>query len=178
MILALVSITSAQEGKPDAAEASADSAASQEKGAPEADPLKRPLTEKQKKQNSKSLKIELSKTYKKWLDEDVRWIISDEEQKAFKLLSNDEERDQFIEAFWQRRDPTSHDPARDNGGQDLAAHVGHTVVVHGSYAGAAGAPGTATSTAGAGDQFTVSRIDMVSETCSADKAKDKTAQPQ
>ena len=50
--------------------------------------------------------------------------------------------------------------------------------VHGSYAGAAGAPGTATSTAGAGDQFTVSRIDLVSETCSADKAKDKTAQPQ
>jgi hypothetical protein len=40
------------------------------------------LTEKQKKQNSKSLKIELSKTYKKWLDEDVRWIITDEEQKA------------------------------------------------------------------------------------------------
>ena len=79
---------------------------SQEKAAPEADPLKRPLTEKQKKQNSKSLKIELSKTYKKWLDEDVRWIITDEEQKAFKLLSNDEERDQFIEAFWQRRDPT------------------------------------------------------------------------
>ena len=76
------------------------------RAAPEADPLKRPLTEKQKKQNSKSLKIELSKTYKKWLDEDVRWIITDEEQKAFKLLSNDEERDQFIEAFWQRRDPT------------------------------------------------------------------------
>ncbi len=77
-----------------------------DKSAPEVDPLKRPLTEKQKKQNSKSLKIELSKTYKKWLDEDVRWIITDEEQKAFKLLSNDEERDQFIEAFWQRRDPT------------------------------------------------------------------------
>ena len=76
------------------------------RAAPEVDPLKRPLTEKQKKQNSKSLKIELSKTYKKWLDEDVRWIITDEEQKAFKLLSNDEERDQFIEAFWQRRDPT------------------------------------------------------------------------
>ncbi len=72
----------------------------------DADPLKRPLTDKQKKQNAKSLKMELSKTYKKWLDEDVRWIITDEEQKAFKLLSNDEERDQFIEAFWQRRDPT------------------------------------------------------------------------
>ena len=25
---------------------------------------------------------------------------------AFKQLSNDEERDQFIEAFWPRRDPT------------------------------------------------------------------------
>ena len=71
-----------------------------------ADPLKRPLSEKQKKQNAKALKQELGKTYKKWLDEDVRWIISDEEQKAFKLLSNDEERDQFIEAFWQRRNPT------------------------------------------------------------------------
>lgn len=70
------------------------------------DPLKRPLTEKQKKENAKALKQELSKTYKKWLDEDVVYIITDEERKAFKQLSNDEERDQFIEAFWQRRDPT------------------------------------------------------------------------
>ena len=74
------------------------------------DPLKRPLTEKQKKQSAKSLHQELSKTYKKWLDEDVRYIISDEEQKAFKMLSNDEERDNFIEAFWQRRDPTPDTP--------------------------------------------------------------------
>jgi GWxTD domain-containing protein len=107
LILAMVSFASAQEeGKAAAADPSADAATPQNKSNPEADPLKRPLTEKQKKQNSKSLKIELSKTYKKWLDEDVRWIITDEEQKAFKLLSNDEERDQFIEAFWQRRDPT------------------------------------------------------------------------
>src|SRR5207249_12112766 len=49
---------------------------------------------------------ELSKTYKKWLDEDVRWIITDEEREAFKKLSNDEERDQFIEQFWLRRNPT------------------------------------------------------------------------
>jgi len=72
----------------------------------EVDPLKRPISEKQKKENAKALKQELSKTYKKWLDEDVVYIISDEERKAFKQLSNDEERDQFIEAFWQRRDPT------------------------------------------------------------------------
>jgi len=102
----MVSLASAQEGKADAATPSADASSSPDKTNPDTDPLKRPLTDKQKKQNSKSLKIELSKTYKKWLDEDVRWIITDEEQKAFKLLSNDEERDQFIEAFWQRRDPT------------------------------------------------------------------------
>jgi GWxTD domain-containing protein len=72
----------------------------------EVDPLKRPPSEKQKKQQKKALKTELTKQYKKWLDEDVVWIISDEERAAFKQLSNDEERDQFIEAFWQRRDPT------------------------------------------------------------------------
>ena len=105
-ILSVVSFASAQEGKADVAAPAADAASSPDKASPDVDPLKRPLTDKQKKQNSKSLKIELSKTYKKWLDEDVRWIITDEEQKAFKLLSNDEERDQFIEAFWQRRDPT------------------------------------------------------------------------
>lgn len=70
------------------------------------DPLKRPLSEKQRKGNEKSLKQELSKEMKRWLDEDVKWIITDEERSAFKQLSNDEERDQFIEAFWQRRDPT------------------------------------------------------------------------
>jgi len=70
------------------------------------DPLKRPLGEKERKANEKRFKQEVSGSYKKWLDEDVRWIITDEERSAFKQLSNDEERDQFIEAFWQRRDPT------------------------------------------------------------------------
>ena len=121
LILGSASFAAAQNGKADAADpaaaesspasASPSTPAVEEKGpaektSQETDPLKRPLTEKQRKQYSKSLKIELSKTYKKWLDEDVRWLITDEEQKAFKLLSNDEERDQFIEAFWQRRDPT------------------------------------------------------------------------
>ena len=70
------------------------------------DPLKRAPNEKQRKANQKALKVELSKAYKKWLDEDVIYIITDEERAAFKQLSNDEERDNFIEAFWQRRDPT------------------------------------------------------------------------
>ena len=80
-------------------------AASQEQ-AGQQDPLKRPLSEKQQKQQQKALKQEISKVYKKWMDEDVRWIITDEERAAFKQLSNDEERDQFIEQFWLRRDPT------------------------------------------------------------------------
>lgn len=70
------------------------------------DPLKRPKTEKQKKDQEKKLKQELGTTYKKWLDEDVRWIILDEEMTAFKQFSNDEERENFIEQFWIRRDPT------------------------------------------------------------------------
>ena len=79
----------------------------QAKPAPDAvDPLKRPTNEKQKKKNERALKQELSRPYKKWLEEDVVWIITDEERAAFKQLSNDEERDNFIEAFWQRRDPT------------------------------------------------------------------------
>jgi GWxTD domain-containing protein len=79
---------------------------SQAQPSDEIDPLKRAPNEKQKKQQKRSLKVELSKTYKKWLNEDVVWIITDEERAAFKQLSNDEERDNFIEAFWQRRDPS------------------------------------------------------------------------
>jgi len=74
------------------------------------DPLKRPMTEQEKKKSSKALKQELSSTYKKWLNQDVVYIITPEEKAAFKALSNDEERDQFIEQFWLRRDPTPDTP--------------------------------------------------------------------
>ncbi|MCA1642949.1 MAG: GWxTD domain-containing protein [Acidobacteria bacterium] len=50
-------------------------------------------------------KPELKKVYKDWLSEDVAYIITDEERKAFKKLATDEEREQYIEAFWRRRDP-------------------------------------------------------------------------
>jgi GWxTD domain-containing protein len=88
----------ADQTKPDSAKADATQDQS-------GDPLKRPLTEKRKKENAKSLKHELRGEYRKWLDEDVRWIIGDDERKAFMQLSNDEERDKFIEAFWDRRNP-------------------------------------------------------------------------
>lgn len=43
--------------------------------------------------------------FKAWLDEDVVWIITEEERAAYKLLKNDEERDEFVDAFWARRNP-------------------------------------------------------------------------
>ena len=73
---------------------------------PDVDKRNKPVSDKQKKQQEKEFNKEVSKVYRKWLDEDVRWIITDEERSAFKQLSNDEERDNFIEAFWARRDPT------------------------------------------------------------------------
>ena len=74
------------------------------------DPLKRKLSDKEKFAQQKALKGELHGTYKVWLDQDVRWIITDQEMQAFKSLSNDEERDQFIEQFWLRRNPNPDSP--------------------------------------------------------------------
>lgn len=92
---------------PKASDKSTDAPSAKQSQPPDAvDPLKRPTDEKQRKKNARALKQELSKPYKKWLDEDVSYIITDEERAAFRQLSNDEERDNFIEAFWQRRDPT------------------------------------------------------------------------
>jgi GWxTD domain-containing protein len=93
------------ETSPDDQAASGQSQADQNKAGQSTDPLQRPIDEKQKKANAKSLKRELKGEYRKWLDEDVRWIITDNERKAFMQLSNDEERDKFIEAFWDRRNP-------------------------------------------------------------------------
>ena len=47
---------------------------------------------------------DLKGMYQRWLNEDVRYIISDEEKQAFSRLKTNEEREQFVEAFWQRRD--------------------------------------------------------------------------
>ncbi|HEX8138825.1 MAG TPA: GWxTD domain-containing protein [Pyrinomonadaceae bacterium] len=55
--------------------------------------------------NPRNVKPELKKAYKEWLEKDVAYIITDEEKRAFKKLQTDEEREQFIEGFWRRRDP-------------------------------------------------------------------------
>ena len=66
----------------------------------------KPLTDKQRKAKEARLKKELETPWKKWLSEDVSYIITDEERKAFKQFATDEEREQFVEQFWLRRDPT------------------------------------------------------------------------
>lgn len=62
----------------------------------------------QKKAQKKS--EEMPDYYKKWLQEDVVYIITEEEKKVFKDLTTDEERENFIEQFWMRRNPNPRDP--------------------------------------------------------------------
>ncbi|MGD0734701.1 MAG: GWxTD domain-containing protein [Terracidiphilus sp.] len=76
----------------------------------EVDPLKRPRSDKEQFEAQKAVKQELKGAYKTWLTQDVAYIITDEESKAFKNLSNDEERDSFIEQFWLRRNPNPDSP--------------------------------------------------------------------
>ena len=52
----------------------------------------KPMTEKERKRKEKALRKELETPYKKWLNEDVAYIITDEERRAFKQLNTDEER--------------------------------------------------------------------------------------
>jgi GWxTD domain-containing protein len=66
----------------------------------------KPLSEKEKRSRDERLRKELESPYKKWLDEDVGYIITGEERQSFKGLSTDDERENFIESFWLRRDPT------------------------------------------------------------------------
>jgi len=74
--------------------------------APARETIAKPMTERQKKKQAEKLRKELESPYKKWLNEDVVYIITDEEKTAFKRLQTDDEREQFIEQFWLRRDPT------------------------------------------------------------------------
>lgn len=67
---------------------------------PDKDKPSQDVTEK-----ARNVKKESKDVYKKWLENDVPYLITDEEKKAFKALATDEERENFIENFWRRRDP-------------------------------------------------------------------------
>ena len=78
---------------------------SQNQQNPPADQTSAKKSAKQKAKSDKELRKELDSQYRKWLDEDVVYIISPEERSAFLHLATNEERESFIEAFWQRRNP-------------------------------------------------------------------------
>jgi len=63
-------------------------------------------TEKHKRRQKAKLRQEWEARYRNWLNEDVVYIITDDERQEFKQLNTAEECDQFIEQFWLRRDPT------------------------------------------------------------------------
>ncbi len=63
-------------------------------------------SKKELRRKQKALEKELAGPWKKWMNEDVVYIITDQEKTAFKRFKTDEEKQQFVESFWQRRDPT------------------------------------------------------------------------
>ena len=68
--------------------------------------IAKPLTDREKKKREDKLRKELETPFRKWLNEDVFYIITDEEKATFKRFATDDERESFIESFWLRRDPT------------------------------------------------------------------------
>jgi GWxTD domain-containing protein len=96
--------------KPQDPAATAGNGQQQDENDPNFDPRKRQRSDKERYRSQKALRQELKGTYKTWLNQEVTYIISDDERKAFMTLSNDEERDSFIEAFWQRRNPNPDSP--------------------------------------------------------------------
>ncbi len=66
-----------------------------------------------KERSEKLRKEETEDYYKKWLNEDVKYIISPEEKSVFQKLTTPEEKEQFIEQFWYRRDPDPSTPTNE-----------------------------------------------------------------
>jgi GWxTD domain-containing protein len=65
---------------------------------------------KEEKRRQKALRQEMETPYKKWLTEEVPYIITNDERATFKKLSTDDEREAFIENFWERRNPNPGSP--------------------------------------------------------------------
>ncbi|HEV2493776.1 MAG TPA: GWxTD domain-containing protein [Terriglobia bacterium] len=65
---------------------------------------------KEEKRRQKAIQKEMESPYKKWLDDEVPYIITSTERAAFKKLATDDERESFIENFWERRNPNPGSP--------------------------------------------------------------------
>ncbi len=75
---------------------------------PLARPIKKPALNRSsagKEERKARGEITRSTFYQKWLDQDAIWIITDTERSDFYKLENDQQRDKFIEDFWERRNP-------------------------------------------------------------------------
>jgi len=66
--------------------------------------------EKTERRRAKAIQKEMESAYKKWLEEEVPYIITGEERAAFKKFTTDDERETFIEGFWERRNPNPGSP--------------------------------------------------------------------
>jgi GWxTD domain-containing protein len=53
---------------------------------------------------------QLTPRYEHWIDREVNYLITDQEQKTFFSLSTDHDRDAFIERFWAIRNPDPNSP--------------------------------------------------------------------
>jgi len=100
--LSLAAQTAAPASSPTAVPASSSQASQASQPGPD---QPKPVDKKRLKEQRKNWQGE-NQIYKKWLQQEVSYIITPEEEAAFKQLATDEERDNFIEQFWLRRDPT------------------------------------------------------------------------
>ena len=75
-----------------------------------ASPQKSEKATKDEKRRQKAIQKEMESAYGKWIKEEVPYIITDEERATFKKFSTDDEREQFIEQFWERRNPNPNSP--------------------------------------------------------------------
>lgn len=78
-------------------------------GSFQASPPKEKL-DKQEKRRKKAAAEENQSAYKNWMRDEVPYIITDEEKGSWKALSTDDEREAFIENFWERRNPNPGSP--------------------------------------------------------------------
>jgi len=66
--------------------------------------IAKPISATEKRRREVQHRKELKSSFDKWITQDVVYLITDEETQAWNGLGNDEEREQFIEQFWLRRD--------------------------------------------------------------------------
>jgi GWxTD domain-containing protein len=67
-------------------------------------------SKKESPKRQKNVRDELGPAYGSWLRDEVPDIITEDERRAFLGLSTNEEREQFIELFWNRRNPEPESP--------------------------------------------------------------------